>query len=84
MFQSISPGSVDTEIFNTAKFRPSSQTVSSRPALKPEDVAAMVITTLETPPSVEVCLINYNYIILIFNTRNISKPAHNLFTYSTC
>jgi len=63
MFQSISPGSVDTEIFNTAKFRPSSQTVSSRPALKPEDVAAMVITTLETPPSVEVCLINYNYII---------------------
>ncbi|KAF0752647.1 farnesol dehydrogenase-like isoform X1, partial [Aphis craccivora] len=51
---SISPGSVDTEIFNTAKFRPSSQTVSSRPALKPEDVAAMVITTLETPPSVEI------------------------------
>ncbi|KAL5243821.1 hypothetical protein ACI65C_011231 [Semiaphis heraclei] len=51
---SISPGSVDTEIFNTAKFRPSSQVVSSRPALKPEDVAAMVITTLKTPPSVEI------------------------------
>ncbi|XP_060866932.1 farnesol dehydrogenase-like isoform X3 [Metopolophium dirhodum] len=51
---SISPGSVDTDIFNTAKFRPSSQVVSSRPALKPEDVAAMVIVTLETPPSVEI------------------------------
>uniref|UniRef100_A0A2H8TN47 Dehydrogenase/reductase SDR family member 11 n=1 Tax=Melanaphis sacchari TaxID=742174 RepID=A0A2H8TN47_9HEMI len=51
---SISPGSVDTEIFNTAKFRPSSQVVSSRPALKPEDVAAMVITTLETPSRVEI------------------------------
>ncbi|XP_060840975.1 farnesol dehydrogenase-like isoform X2 [Rhopalosiphum padi] len=52
---SISPGSVDnTEIFNTAKFKPSSQVVSSRPALTPEDVAAMVITTLETPPRVEI------------------------------
>lgn len=51
---SISPGSVDTDIFKTAKFRPSSQVVSSRPALKPEEVAAMVITTLETPPRVEI------------------------------
>uniref|UniRef100_A0A2S2NM11 Dehydrogenase/reductase SDR family member 11 n=1 Tax=Schizaphis graminum TaxID=13262 RepID=A0A2S2NM11_SCHGA len=52
---SISPGSVDnTDIFNTAKFRPSSQVVSSRPALIPEDVAAMVITTLKTPPRVEI------------------------------
>lgn len=55
-FQSISPGSVDTDIYETAQFRPSSQIVSSRPALKPEDVAAAVIISLGTPPHVEVCI----------------------------
>ncbi|XP_025412800.1 farnesol dehydrogenase-like [Sipha flava] len=51
---SISPGSVDTDIFKTAQFRPSSQVVSSRPALKPNDVAAAIITVLDTPPHVEI------------------------------
>lgn len=72
-FQSISPGSVDTNIFKTAQFRPSSQivgqTVTSRPVLKPEDVAAAIITVLETPPHVEVsqstCLYNIGYILIL-------------------
>lgn len=56
--QSISPGSVDnTDLFETAQFKPSAQVVSSRPALKPEDVAAAIVTTLETPPRVEVGII---------------------------
>ncbi|VVC36704.1 NAD(P)-binding domain,Short-chain dehydrogenase/reductase SDR [Cinara cedri] len=51
---SVSPGSVDTDIFKTANFKPSSQVISSRPALRPEDVAAAIITTLETPPHVQI------------------------------
>lgn len=64
VLQSISPGSVDTDLFKNAQFKPSSQVVSTRPALKPEDVAAAIITTLGTPPHVQVSLIilYYKYI----------------------
>lgn len=64
VFQSISPGSVDdTDLFKTAQFKPSSQVVSSRPALKPKDVAAAIITTLETPPHVQVCLKSHTHVL---------------------
>lgn len=58
---------MDTDIFKTAQFRPSSQVVGSRPVLKPDDVTAAVIITLETPPHVEVriTLIYTSYLLFI-------------------
>ncbi|XP_050541976.1 farnesol dehydrogenase-like isoform X4 [Daktulosphaira vitifoliae] len=49
---SISPGLVDTEIFEVAQWKPLSHGKSSDMILKSEDVANTVIAALSTPPNV--------------------------------
>lgn len=68
---------METDIFNTANFKPSSQVVSSRPALKPEDLAAVIVTVLETPPHVQVGLVHlFNAILSVdCNHNNIERTS---------
>ncbi|XP_050442619.1 farnesol dehydrogenase-like [Adelges cooleyi] len=53
---SISPGSVETDLFNTANFRPSAQIkdkINLKP-LDPKDIADAIVITLATPPHVQI------------------------------
>lgn len=69
LFQSISPGAVDTEIFDE-EFRKSDvfkNTVASS-VLKPDDIADAAIYVLSTPPHVQVNIYSVSNCCLQFLT----------------
>lgn len=54
MFQSVSPGLVDTEIFEVGGLR--ENIYSTNPYLQAKDIADAVTYVLSTPPSVQVMI----------------------------